>query len=250
MSKPEAVTGSETLSETGDSPIFIDDGVTMRNAVSGSRTTRRFFSIILLAAIAILPISCGTLRALEPGATGERPVQSPALRGRLVEGANTLLGKSQLIVRGKRFSFDCTGTVLAIYWYAGIDLSADFGSFTGNGVARLYKSLGKRGLLYDTRHPTAGDIVFWDDTYDANGDGIWNDDLTHVGMVVKTDRGGVISYVHQNVRKGIVIEYMDLLRPSVPQWNSPMRMAEPGVVHPQKWLSGQLYRSFGKGYLF
>jgi hypothetical protein len=215
--------------------------------------------MLFLAAAASIPISCGTLRSLEPDTVGERPGRASALREKLVEGASALLGKSQLVVRGKRFTWDCTGTVLAIYWYAGIDLRGDFSAFTGNGVMRLYKSLDRRGLLYDTRYPIAGDIVFWDDTYDANGDGFWNDDLTHMGMVVKTDSGGVISYVHQNVRKGIVIEYMDLLEPSVPQrdsWgqvvilNSPMRMAEPGATHPRKWLSGQLYRSFGKGYLF
>ena len=77
---------------------------------------------------------------------------------------------------------DCTGTVLAIYYYAGIDLARDFNKYSGNGVTRLYKSLQAQKLLYETRYPVTGDIIFWDNTYDRNEDGRWNDTLTHVGI--------------------------------------------------------------------
>jgi hypothetical protein len=32
--------------------------------------------------------------------------------------------------------------------------------------------------------------------------------------------------------------------------NSPMRMKQAGKSHPENWLSGQLFRIFGMGYLF
>ncbi|MBN2551208.1 MAG: CHAP domain-containing protein [Spirochaetales bacterium] len=181
------------------------------------------------------------------------------LRRKLAEGGNYVLGKDELIIRGKRFNMDCTGAVLAIYYYAGIDLARDFNRYTGNGVSRLYKSLEAKGLLYYTRLPVTGDIIFWDNTYDRNEDGRWNDPLTHVGMVMNVSEDGSVQYVHLNYRRGIIIENMNLYQPEIHQRmekgqmrivNSPIRMKQAGNPHPRNWLSGQLFRNFGMGYLF
>jgi hypothetical protein len=190
-----------------------------------------------------------------------RATEDPAvvsLRGTLAEGARSAVGKKELVVRGRRFTMDCTGVVLAVYWYAGIDLARDFGRYSGNGVTRIYKTLEKEGLLYDSVHPLVGDVIFWDNTYDHDGDGKWDDSLTHVGMVAEVSDDGTIAYVHYNVRTGIVIENMNLLSPDVQtrmEWghlrilNSPLRLAERGKPHPPRWLAGQLYRILGMGYL-
>ena len=182
------------------------------------------------------------------------------LQEKLVEGAYRLVGtKDRIVVRGRRFNFDCTGTVLAIYYYAGIDLSRDFSRYTGNGVLRLYKMLYERKLLYLTNYPVPGDLIFWDNTYDRNGDGKWNDYLTHVGMVVGVKSDGTIQYVHDHIRKGIIIERMNLLHPDEYARtrfgkriivNAPMRMKVAGVRHPSKWLASQLVRAFGKAYQY
>jgi hypothetical protein len=170
-----------------------------------------------------------------------------------------VLGKRELVIRGRRFNMDCTGAVLAIYYYAGIDLAQDFRNFSGNGVTRLYKSLESEQLLYRTTLPVPGDIIFWDNTYDRNKDGRWNDPLTHVGMVMSVAANGEVQYVHLNYRKGIIIENMNLRKPRTHQKmergemqivNSPMRMKQAGNAHPENWLSGQLFRIFGMGYLF
>jgi hypothetical protein len=181
-----------------------------------------------------------------------------ALREKLAEGARSVLGRKQLVVRGRRFNMDCTGVVLAIYWYAGIDLARDFNRFSGNGVSRIYKTLERRDLLYSTSSPLVGDIIFWDNTYDENEDARWNDPLSHVGMVVKLDDEGTVTYVHYHIRNGISYDYMNLRNPGVQNEiengrvrviNSPLRLAIPGRPHPPDWLSGQLYRNLGMGYL-
>jgi hypothetical protein len=181
-----------------------------------------------------------------------------ALRQKLGEGAKSLLGKKQIVVRGRRFNNDCTGLVLAIYWYAGIDLAQDFSRFTGGGVERIYRTLERRNLLYSTAHPLVGDIIFWDNTYDHNEDARGDDPLSHTGMVTGVDRDGTISYIHYHITKGIITESMNLENPGVQSMvvgghmkviNSPMRLAVAGRPHPPKWLAGQLFRNLGMAYL-
>ncbi len=193
-------------------------------------------------------------------ATG-RPELSPAaqmVQRKLVEGARLAVERQDLNLDGRKFSWDCTGTVCAIYWHAGIDLAADFARFSGNGVNRLYQTLEARRLLYRAPLPIAGDLVFWDNTWDQDGDGKWDDPLTHVGMVTESSRDGAISYVHLHHSRGVVIESMSLREPDVHQRmengrmrivNAPMRLAAPGQPHPAQWLAGQLFRVLGMGYL-
>jgi len=174
----------------------------------------------------------------------------------VVEGALSLLGKDTLAVNGETFPNDCTGLARAAYWHAGIDLAKDFAKYTGNGVTRIYKTLEVSKLLYVSDRPLPGDIIFWDNTYDRNEDGIWNDQLTHTGIVVSVSGDGQIEYVHANYRKGIVIEYMNLTDPDTHTKNvrgetvyinSAMRMR--GQVVNDKWLSSHLVKEFGKGYM-
>jgi hypothetical protein len=216
----------------------------------------------------LLLCTCAALEpALREGPAGGLPSRprfaaSPEvsrLQGMLAEGGRYVLGKTELVIRDRRFNMDCSGAVLAIYYYAGIDLSRDFGRYSGGGVMRLYKTLEARRLIYETRLPMTGDIIFWDNTYDRNGDGQWNDPLTHVGMVMSTAADGTVQYVHLNYHRGIVLESMNLLNPNARRLagggavkivNSPMRMKEAGRPHPPRWLSSQLYRCFGRGYLF
>jgi hypothetical protein len=209
--------------------------------------------LIVLGACATTP-QRGRPQTVNPAARG-----SEEIRRKLAEGGRYVMGKRELIIRGKRFNMDCTGTILAIYYYAGIDLARDFNKYTGNGVTRLYKSLEAQGLLYDTRYPVTGDIIFWDNTYDRNEDGQWNDPLTHVGMVMSVSEEGDVEYVHLNYRRGIITENMNLRKPQIHERmekgqmrivNSPIRMKQAGKSHPENWLSGQLFRIFGMGYLF
>jgi hypothetical protein len=209
--------------------------------------------LIVLGACATTP-QRGRPQTVNPAARG-----SEEIRRKLAEGGRYVMGKRELIIRGRRFNMDCTGTILAIYYYAGIDLARDFNKYTGNGVTRLYKSLEAQGLLYDTRYPVTGDIIFWDNTYDRNEDGQWNDPLTHVGMVMSVSEEGDVEYVHLNYRRGIITENMNLRKPQIHERmekgqmrivNSPIRMKQAGKSHPENWLSGQLFRIFGMGYLF
>ena len=212
--------------------------------------------LLMLLGAAVLS-SCATVKT---GVSPERPasVEQTNTQRLLVEGATSMLGKDRLVVRGKEFRIDCSGVVMAIYYYAGIDLSPAMSAYTGNGVARIYKYLREKKLLYETDCPAPGDIIFWDNTWDANGDGEYNDYFTHMGMVLEVDNSGLITYVHHHYRKGIITEYMNLSDPDTDRItrgneviviNSPMRMRGSPPTPEGQWLSRHLARIFGKGYL-
>ena len=224
------------------------------------RLTRRAAGIgigILLTLILLFFLSGCTTLALYDPAAGDT-IRAAAADGslnevqrRLLYGAQQVLGTQRLSVNGLKYPADCTGTIQAIYAFAGIDLRTPMAGYSGNGVTRLNSYLKERGLLYSTSLPSPGDLVFWDDTYDRNGDGLWNDPLTHVGMVVAVSDEGTISYVHHNYRKGIVLARMNLIKPDTvtegeTELNSAMRMRD-GNIYP-RWLSSHLYRELGKGW--
>lgn len=214
----------------------------------------------MLPLAAVFLASCATMND-GPAEAPEQPERGELTRKQrlLLEGAESMLGQDRLVVKGKEFRIDCTGVVLAIYYYAGIDFTPAMTGYTGNGVTRMYKYLREENLLYKTEYPAPGDIIFWDHTWDANDDGQYNDYLTHIGMVMDVDaKTGLITYVHHNYAKGIVTEYMNLTDPDthtvtkgnqVIIVNSPMRMRGSPPAPEGQWLAGHLARIFGKGYL-
>lgn len=227
------------------------------------RSGARFRLALLLAGAALLASCAGRGRA--PSAKDaaypfpERETYAPAepskLQTAVVSGGLTLVGKSELVVNGVRYPMDCTGVVRAAYAFGGVDLAYRFAFYGGNGVRRLYMTLRDGNLLYSTRYPAPGDLVFWDDTYDANGNGKADDELTHVGLVVEVDAEGTVSYLHYNYRRGPVVERMNLIHPGVEAFfvkgvsvtvNSPLRMR--GSPPGPGTTAGELFRVFGAAY--
>ncbi len=177
-----------------------------------------------------------------------------ATQQRIVTAAQEMLESQNFVVGERRFSYDCTGTILAIYAMAGIHVVDLFPQYTGNGVNRLYSIARDQDLLYHTLEPVAGDLIFWDNTYDKNGDKAWNDGLTHVGLVLSVDTDGTIEYVHHHYTQGVVIARMNLRNPRTHLGedgvivNSPMRMRSHRYLNPDEWLASHLYRELGALY--
>ncbi len=182
----------------------------------------------------------------------------PATRDELgvVASARTLLGKppnAVVVVNGRTFVLDCIGTVSAVYYGIDIDITKDFSKYAGNGVKRFFLTLEARAVLHGDRYPRPGDAIIWDNTWDANGNGDRTDDpLTHAGIVLSVDPDGTISYVHENLYRGVMIESMNLLRPGVARdengkvLNSGLAIPTvAGGPRPVRWLSGDVFRTFG-----
>ncbi len=174
---------------------------------------------------------------------------------KIVNQGNALLGKKYgeyVEINGKNFMLDCVGTVSAIYYSVGLDIRKYFNNYQGGGVTRLFKTLKEKNVLHKNKLPEVGDLIFWDNTWDRNGDKILgNDLLTHAGMVVKIDEDETIHYLHANCYYGIVIEFMNLKRPTEYKdengkiINSPLYIYSSFKKHPEHWLSGDLFNQYG-----
>jgi hypothetical protein len=174
----------------------------------------------------------------------------------VVTSAQKLLGKppdAKVTVNGRRFSLDCIGTVSAVFFDMGIDVTKDFNKYSGNGVDRLYKTLKDLKVLHRDKYPRIGDVIIWDNTWDAHHDGYRTyNPRTHTGLVVSVDDDGTIQYMHENLYKGVTVEVMNLLHPSV-AWDANGKRLNSGLAiaakkggrKPRHWLSGDVFDTFG-----
>ena len=64
------------------------------------------------------------------------------------------------------------------------------------------------------KKPKAGDLVFFDNTWDKNRDGKINDPLTHAGIVVKVDSDSTVHFIHHTTHHGIIEDVLNLKNPS------------------------------------
>lgn len=151
-----------------------------------------------------------------PEASDEGPkvplVVAPGARGTAVGTAQALLGRSQVVVRGKRYGDDCTSFVRALYEPLGINLltEAEPGD---NGVTAMWRFASHHGRIFAGGRPLPGDLVFFKETYDLNRDGQTNDGLTHIGLVEDVEADGTVLVIHR-VARGVVRYRMNLGAPT------------------------------------
>jgi|SRR5215217_4129749 len=184
--------------------------------------------------------------ATTQASTHARPVSADA-RATVLASARSLVGKPQVTLDGRKYPADCTGLIEGVYAQAGL-------SFRGtikpgdNGVTALYRYARANGRVYTGGRPLAGDLVFFNETYDQNRDGRRNDGLTHVGIVDSVDAQGTVTVIHR-VRRGVVRYRMNLARPHLPRDPKTGEVLNDLLRHPgpnkDPVLTGQLFASFG-----
>ncbi len=133
-------------------------------------------------------------------------------RLRLAAAAAGAVGTEPIVVGGVRYRFDCSGVASGIYARAGFPLGKDALDSGGLDVRRLYELVRRTGSLR-TRDPLPGDLVFFDDTWDYNGNGQMDDPLSHVGVVEEIVDDGTVVFVHR-IGHQVVRARLNLKRPS------------------------------------
>jgi len=152
---------------------------------------------------------------------------------------------------GRRITYDCAGVTRAVFLKHGIDLyDGGAGDPAANGVRLIYNHVRRHGTLNRDQAPHPGDLVFFDNTWDYNGDGKLNDPLTHVGIVERIDADGTVVFISRVA--GAVERYrMNLSHPHVHKTadghilNDYIRRKLPSDPPGTGRLTGELFASYG-----
>jgi hypothetical protein len=216
----------------------------------------RMFLIGFIVAVATL-VGCATStteRAQRPPAGGEaccKSVEASSRRAAIVRTASKLVGATNIQVNGKRIAYDCAGVTRAIYLAHGIDLY-DSGSPDpkANGVRLIHHHISQHGKFHQGPAVRPGDLVFFDNTWDHNGDGIINDPLTHVGIVERQEPDGTVIFISRVA--GAIARYrMNLALPHLHKTaegrilNDYIRRKDLNDPFNGAYLTGELFSGFG-----
>ncbi len=147
-----------------------------------------------------------------PGETASPVVVATGSRETAVGTAQGLVGKTKLVVQGRRYGDDCTGLVRAVFEPLGVNLLAEAAP-GDNGVTAMWRFAAKHGRIFEGGRPLPGDLVFFKETYDLNRDGHTNDGLTHIGLVEDVEADGTVLVIHR-VARGVVRYRMNLANPT------------------------------------
>ncbi len=172
-------------------------------------------------------------------------------RADVVRTAASLVGATTVDSQGRRIAYDCAGVTRAIYLRHGIDLYDSGPSDTkANGVRLIYTHIRRHGTLHQGPVVHPGDLVFFDNTWDLNGDGQFNDPLTHVGVVERVERDGTIVFISR-VADAVARYRMNLALPHVHKTadgrvlNDYMRRKLATDPDRRGYLTGELFAFFG-----
>ncbi|MGQ0667278.1 MAG: CHAP domain-containing protein [Nitrospiraceae bacterium] len=216
----------------------------------------RLLFIVATIAIATL-VGCATPPVERPRATTPevraccRSVELAPSRSAIVRTAVKLVGARTITSKGRHIAYDCAGVTRAIYLEHGIDLYDGLASDPhANGVRIIYTHVQEHGRFH--RGPVAhpGDLVFFDNTWDFNGDGQLNDPLTHVGVVERVEPDGTVVFISR-VADAVERYRMNLSKPHVHKTpeglvlNDYIRRKLPTDPVGMHRLTGQLFSSYG-----
>jgi len=128
-------------------------------------------------------------------------------RDRIVECAESLLGKKDLETLGSGFRSDCSGYIVGVYRTLGYRFSLEPQPGDRSVAQSLFWTLQKRNLLYSSRRPKKADLVFFKGTTDKR-----RYRVSHVGLVASVNEDGTVLILHYS-SKGVSELRMNLRRP-------------------------------------
>ena len=160
----------------------------------------------------------------------------------VAEQLGSFVGRSELSVAGVKHRNDCSGLVNAAYHQAGRDLE-------GANSAALFERARREGVFHKRKRPRPGDVAFFDNTHDRNGNRRLDDKLTHVAVVEKVADDGTITMVHKG-GSGVTRIVMNLRHrrlatdESGEKINSHLRGKTSKDRKRTRYLAGELWRGF------
>ena len=180
-----------------------------------------------------------------------KSAEATSRRAAIVQTAVRLVGATTIHIKGRRIANDCAGVTRAIFLEHGIDLyDSTAPDPKANGVKLIHRHVNRHGKLHQGPAVRPGDLVFFDNTWDYNGDGMANDTLTHVGIVERQENDGTIVFISRVA--GAIERYrMNLALPHVHRTtegrllNDYLRRKDFDDPARAAYLTGELFAGFG-----
>ncbi len=222
---------------------------------SGTVKRPRTFLPALAAALALGALASGCA-GLQPVGSVEEALARSDLQARLAARAAGMQGQGleRFTVGGETFNPDCSGFVEAVYAAEGVALRRILQAAAPretSAVAAAWAATGAFGERWrGGEWPAPGDLIFFDDTWDRDGDGRRDDPLTHLGIVEWVEEDGTVRFFHRGGR-GVARGVLNLSRPDRAAaedgrpLNTPLRVRA-GRDDPAPVLAGQLFTGFGR----
>lgn len=144
--------------------------------------------------------------------------------------------------RPRGFRDDCSGFVMASLDRAGLPLAGNTASF--------WELAREHGAVHRHKEPRVGDLAFFDDTYDRNGNGRLDDELSHIAVVIDVAKDGTVLMAHSGTSRGRTTLTMNLHHPDVRHaedgavLNDYLRAKRSGDPKGTRYLAGELWRGF------
>ena len=179
------------------------------------------------------------------------PTKATVSRTAIVRTATKLVGAKTIVSNGRRINYDCAGVTRAVFLEHGIDLyKSEVHDPKANGVRLIHQHISQHGTFHRGPAVRPGDLVFFDNTWDYNGDGFINDPLTHVGIVERQEPDGTVIFISRVA--GAIERYrMNLALPHVHMTaggkvlNDYLRRKDVSDPPNTGYLTGQLFAGFG-----
>ena len=159
--------------------------------------------LIIMASLAIVTLVGCTMSPTEHpriSAPKTRPccrsVDLAPSRTAIVQTAAKLVGATTVESNGRHIAYDCAGVTRAVFLKHGIDLyGGEQSDPYANGVRIIHAHIRQQGRFHKGPVAYPGDLVFFNNTWDYNGDGKVNDPLTHIGIVERQEPDGTIIFI-------------------------------------------------------
>ncbi|HSL02658.1 MAG TPA: hypothetical protein VK901_03850, partial [Nitrospiraceae bacterium] len=215
----------------------------------------RFLFIMATIAVVTL-VGCATqpIERPRPSLPTEhpccRPIERAPNRSAIVRTAAQLVGATTIVNNGRRIAYDCAGVTRAVFLKHGIDLyDSQPTDPHANGVRIIHAHIRQRGTFHQGPVAHPGDLVFFNNTWDYNGDGKVNDPLTHIGIVERQDPDGTVVFISR-VASSVERYRMNLSLPHVHKTtdgrilNDYLRRKDASDPDSTNYLTGQLFAQF------
>jgi hypothetical protein len=144
----------------------------------------------------------------------------------------------------REFRNDCSGFVCAVLDRVSVP--------TSGNTKNLWEAAQRAGAIHHHPRPAPGDLAFFDNTYDANGNGAVDDPLTHVAVVLEVAPDGTVLVAHAGTSAGRTTLHLNLSRPHdhVDEQgrvlNDHLRQRRVGDPPDAGWLAGELWRGWAR----